>query len=154
MNRKLAIAFSILLLTPASLALSQERKLKREDLPPAVQKTVDEQSVGATVRGFATELENGRRLYEAELVVNGHSKDISMTRSGAIVEVEEEAPLESLSVEVREGLKLMSRGGAITKVESLTKNGKLVAYEAVVKRGARRSEIQVDPNGKKLIHPE
>jgi hypothetical protein len=39
-------------------------------------------------------------------------------------------------------------------VESLTKNGKLVAYEGHVKTGTRRSEIQVGPNGEKLAHPQ
>jgi hypothetical protein len=44
--------------------------------------------------------------------------------------------------------------GTIAKVESLAKNGKLVAYEAVVRNGKKRSEIQVGPDGKKLSHPE
>ena len=40
------------------------------------------------------------------------------------------------------------------QIESLTKNGSLVAYEAVVKRGVKRSEIQVGPNGEKLVRPQ
>lgn len=44
--------------------------------------------------------------------------------------------------------------GTIGKVESLTKKGQLVAYEAVVKTGTKRREIQVGPDGKKLAHPE
>jgi hypothetical protein len=39
-------------------------------------------------------------------------------------------------------------------VESITKNGKLVAYEAAVKTGTKNSEVQVGPDGKKLAHPE
>ena len=45
-------------------------------------------------------------------------------------------------------------GGKIGKVESLTKQGKLVAYEAVVTAGTKHHEIQVGPDGKKLAHPE
>jgi hypothetical protein len=30
----------------------------------------------------------------------------------------------------------------------------LVAYEAAVKTGMKKSEIQVGPDGKKLAHPE
>lgn len=133
---------------------AQEKKIKREQLPPAVEKTVAKESQGATINGFSTEVENGRRLYEVELTVNGHGKDISMDRRGNIVEVEEEVSMESLPAAVQEALKRAAGAGTIGKIESLTKNGKFVAYEAHVKTGAKRSEIQVGPNGEKLKHPE
>jgi len=141
---------ALLLVTMLSIAQAQERKLKRAQLPPAVEKTVAEQSQGATIVGFATEVENGRRLYEAKLKVNGLGKDILMDKNGNIVEVEAEVPMDSLPSTVQEGLKKVAGKRTIVKVESLTKNGTLVAYEAVVKAGAKRSEIQVGPNGEKL----
>ena len=55
---------------------------------------------------------------------------------------------------MKDGLTKAAGAGTISKVESLTKNGKLVAYEAAVKTGTKRSEIQVGPDGKKLAHPE
>jgi hypothetical protein len=39
-------------------------------------------------------------------------------------------------------------------VESLTKKGKLVAYEAKVNTGGKKSEVQVGPDGKPLDHEE
>jgi len=42
----------------------------------------------------------------------------------------------------------------IGMIESLTKNGKLVAYEGHVKTGTKRAEIQVGPQGEKLKRPE
>jgi hypothetical protein len=138
----------------ASAVQAQEKKIKREDLPPAVEKTVAEHIKGATVKGFSKEVEKGKTYYEAELTVNGHGKDILMDGNGNVVEVEEEVPLNSLSAPVREGLEKAAGAGKITKVESLTKGGKLVAYEAVVKTGEKRSEVQVGPDGKKLAHPE
>ena len=137
-----------------SVAHAKEKKITREQLPPAVEKTVAEQSKGATIRGFSTEIEKGKRLYEAALTVNGHGKDISMDKKGNIVEVEEEVSMDSLAPAVQEGLKKAAGTGTIGKIESLTKQGKLVAYEAVVKRGTKHSEIQVGPNGEKLAHPE
>ena len=137
-----------------STAQGQERKLKRSELPPAVEKTVAAESRGATIQGFSTEVEGGRRLYEVELKVEGHGKDISMDKDGNIVEVEEEVAIASLPAAVKEGLTRAAGRGTIGKVESLTKRGKLVAYEAVVKTGARRREIQVGPDGKRLAHPE
>ena len=137
-----------------SLANAQEKKLRREQLPPAVEKTVAKESEGATIKGFATEVEKGQRLYEAELIVNGHQKDISMNRQGVIVEVEEEVSMDSLPATVQDGLKKAAGSGTIEMIESLTRNGKLVAYEGHVKRGTKRSEIQVGPQGEKLKRPE
>jgi hypothetical protein len=123
-------------------------------LPPAVEKTVSEQSQGATIKGFSTEVEKGKRLYEVELTMNGHGKDISMDKDGKIVEVEEEVAMDSLPPEVKAGLKRAAGSGTITKVESLTNAGKLVAHEAGVKNGPKRSEVQVGPTGKELAHEE
>ena len=133
---------------------AQEKKIKRADLPPAVQKAVGEQSKGATIRGFSTEIDRGKRIYEAELSVNGHEKDISMNEQGNVVEIEEEIEMSSLPAAVKDGLMKAAGTGTIGKVESLTKAGKLVAYEAVVKTGTKRSEVQVGPDGRKLAHPE
>jgi len=145
-----ALALGLLCL----VANAQERKLKREQLPPAVEKTVAKESEGAEIKGFATEIERGQRLYEAELIVNGHHKDISMNRQGVIVEVEEEVSMDSLPAPVQEGLKRAAGAGTIGMIESLTKNGRLVAYEGHVKTGTKRFEIQVGPQGEKLKRPE
>jgi hypothetical protein len=119
----------------AGTASAQEKKIKRSDLPPAVEKTVAAQSAGATIRGFSTEKEKGQTLYEVEMTVNGHSKDISMAPDGSIVEIEEQVALDSLSPEVKAGLQAKAGKGKILKVESLT-------------------EVQVGPDGKPLAHEE
>jgi len=151
-NLFVVLAASGLLLAGTSSA--QEKKIKRSDLPPAVEKTVAAQSTGATIKGFSTEKENGQTLYEAEMTVNGHSKDISMTADGSIVEIEEQVVLDSLSADVKAGLQTKAGKGKILKVESLTKKGKLVAYEAKVDTDGKKSEVQVGPDGKPLDHEE
>jgi hypothetical protein len=88
------------------------------------------------------------------LIVNGHTKDISMTADGAIVEIEEQVSLDSLSSEVKAGLQAKAGAGKIMKVESLTKKDKLVAYEAQVVTNGKKSEVQVGPDGKPLAHEE
>ena len=135
-------------------AVGQERKVKRSDLPAAVEKTVVEQSKGATIRGFSEEKENGQTTYEAEMLVNGHTKDVSMDANGALQEIEEQVDLQALPPEVGAGLQARAGKGKITKVESITKKGKLVAYEAKVVTDGKKSEIQVGPDGKPLDHEE
>jgi hypothetical protein len=154
MKRNLLVAIAASGLLLAGTASAQEKKIKRSDLPPAVEKTVAAQSAGATIRGFSTEKEKGQILYEVEMTVNGHSKDISMTADGSIVEIEEQVSLDSLSPEVKAGLQAKAGKGKILKVESLTKKEKLVAYEAQVETNGKKSEVQVGPDGKPLDHEE
>jgi uncharacterized membrane protein YkoI len=135
-------------------ALTKEKKITRSDLPVAVEKTVTAQAQGGKVRGFSEESENGQTFYEAELVVNGHSKDILMDASGAIVEVEAQVAIDSLSPAIRDGLQAKAGNGKLRKIESLTKKGKLVAYEAQVVTNGKRSEVQVGPDGKPLDNEE
>src|SRR4051812_31367352 len=80
----------------ASLVSGQERRLERKDLPAAVRAAVDRESGGATIKGFSTERENGIRTYEAEMMVDGHSKDISMDAAGNVLEIEEQVSFDSL----------------------------------------------------------
>jgi hypothetical protein len=141
-------------LSLTTIALAQEKKIDRKDLPPAVEKTVEAQSQGATIKGFSQEKENGQLDYEAEMTVNGHSKDVLIDPQGEVVEVEEQVPLESLPLAVKEVLQTKAGAGKILKVESLTKHDKLVAYEAVVRTAGKKKEIQVGPDGEKPAHEE
>ena len=155
MNTKSANAVILIAgLVFAASAGAQERKIRRSDLPPAVEKTVAAQSAGATVKGFSKEKEKGQTYYEAEMDVNGHSKDILMDANGAIVEVEEEVAMDALPAEVKAGLQSKAGEGKLVKVETITKKDKLVAYEAQVTKGGKKSEVQVGPDGKPLDHEE
>ena len=144
----------ILCFSIVSFAQDSEKKISQSDLPAAVQQTVQAEAKGATIRGFSKEIEKGHTYYEAKLRVNGHSKDVLMDSNGKVVEVEEEVATNSLPQSVQQGLKTKAGAGTISKVESLTKNGKLVAYEAKVRNGSKKSEIQVGPDGKPLDHEE
>jgi len=149
------VAVAVLVLTAiASQAAAQEKKLKRSDLPAAVQRSADEQSAGARVRGYSTEKENGQDVYEVEMTVHGHGRDVTIAADGTVLEIEEQMALDSLPTAVQAGLRQLAGSGRITKVESLTKRGTLVAYEAQVRTGTKRSEIQVGPDGKKLAQPQ
>jgi len=141
-------------LSLATIAFAQEEKIQRADLPPAVEKTVAAQSLGATIKGFSQEKENGHIYYEAEMAVAGHTKDVLIDTAGAVVEVEEQVALDALPATVKDGLQAKAGKGKILKVESLTKHDKLIAYEAKVLTDGKKSEIQVGPDGKPLDHEE
>jgi hypothetical protein len=138
----------------SGVAAAQEHAIARSALPAAVERTIAARSQGATIRGFSQEREKGQTYYEAEMMVGGHHRDLLVDTSGAVVEVEEEVALASLPAAVRSGLEAKAGRGRITRVESLTKHDRLVAYEAVVVKAGKRSEIQVGPDGKPLAHEE
>ena len=142
------------LILAASPALGQEQKITAADLPVAVKRTADRQSKGATVVGYARETEHGRVVYEVELTVAGKSRDVTIGADGSVLEVEQQVDFDALPPAVRTALTKKAGTGKIVWVESLTKRGALVAYEAGVLTDGRRSEVQVGPNGSALAHEE
>jgi hypothetical protein len=148
MKRASVLVIGAALVLSGGAALNgSEKKVKMEDLPAAVQKTVKEQSQGGTIRGLSMEVEKGKTIYEAELTVNGHKKDISMDASGVVVEVEEEVALDSIPAAAKTAIQKGAGTGKILLVESVTHGSTLVAFEAQVMKGAKKSEIRVKPDG-------
>lgn len=141
------IALSILLSSVAS-AQNSEKKVKMKDLPPAVQATVKQQSEGASLRGLAKEVENGKTFYEAELKVNGRTKDVLIDTDGKVVSVEEEVALSAVPAAARAEIEKQAGKRKIQLVESVTKDGAIAYYEVHVKSGLRMKEIKVAPDGK------
>lgn len=149
-----AIVLAALACCVVASASAQERKIKKSDLPSAVQRTIAEQSKGATIRGYSSETDGGQLTYEVALMVHGHTKDVSMLPDGTVTEIEEQVALGALPAQIRDSLMKKAGKGRIAKVESLTKKGTLVAYEAQVRSGKKHWEVQVGPSGEKLAHEQ
>jgi uncharacterized membrane protein YkoI len=127
----------------ALLAGAAETKVKLADLPAQVQKTVQEQTKNAELKGLSKEVENGKTFYEIETIVNGKSRDLLVDPSGKIIELEEATTLESVPAAVKAAL---APKGKILKIETVTR-GKAVSYEAVVSKNGKKSEIAVEADG-------
>jgi len=133
MTNKITLKLSLLyalgsLLLGAAMAQDQQANLKK--LPLAVQKTVEEQSKGAKIRGISKEVENGKTQYELELTVNGHAKDMIIDPNGAILVVEDEITLDALAPEVKAEVEKNIGQAKLLRLESLTKVGTLTGYES------------------------
>lgn len=146
-NHRLQVSAAVAITLAYSLAHAADTKVKRSDLPVAVEKTVQEQSAGATIRNYLTEKEHGVLSYEVEMVVDGHTKDITISKDGTLVEVEEEVAMASLPDEVNAGLTAQAKGAKILKVESVVRGAKLVAYSAETLKGTKKGEVQVSTKG-------
>ena len=147
-------ASALLFLLCASGAVAQEVRVEWSQMPATVQKTADEQSKGATVRGYIMEIASGQIFYEIQLTVNGRSKDISVDPKGNILKIKDEVTLDKLPPAIRTGLQKKAGLGAIKRTDSITKHGTIVAYEAKVITNGKKSEVQVGPEGKPLDHDE
>jgi uncharacterized membrane protein YkoI len=129
------------------MALLAETKVKLESLPPAVQAAVKEQTKSATLVGLSKETEKGKTQYEVETSVNGKSRDVTLDKTGAVVEVEEEVDLSTVPAAAKAAFEKRAAGGAITKVEKLTA-GSVVSYEAAITlKSGKKTEVGVNADG-------
>ena len=131
---------------PTVILLASEKKIQMKDLPAAVQQAVQSQSAGAMVKGFAKETENGATTYEAEMVVNGHGKDVSFDAAGRVIGVEEEVPLDAVPAAAKAAIAKRTAGGTIKKVEKVTE-GSATSYEAAYTLGGKNHEMAVYADG-------
>src|SRR5207302_5672129 len=65
-----------IIVSAAVVHLGADQKIQMKDLPPAVQKAIQDQTAGAQVKGLSKEVEGGKTFYEAETVVNGRTRDL------------------------------------------------------------------------------
>lgn len=147
---KAAVLAGLVLATAIS-SPAREKRVKMDDLPAAVKQTVLEVSKGVELRELTREVEKGETFYEAELEVNGRTRDVIMDPSGAIVLIEEEVDWGVVPEAVRAAIEKAAQGRKILLVETLTRNNKIEAYEAHVRKGWwREMEITVDPAGQPI----
>jgi hypothetical protein len=144
MKRFASYGFAALLL--AGFA-SAESKLKVEDLPVSVQKTIKEQTQNAKLVGLSKEKEGGKTEYELETMVNGKSRDLMIDSDGAILTVEDEVALDSIPTAAKKAIQEKIDGGKLTKVETVTK-GSEVSYEAAyTSKSGKKAEYGVNADG-------
>lgn len=124
-----------------------DTKVKLQDLPPAVQNSVKEQTKSATLVGLSKEVEKGKTLYEVETKVNGMTRDLMLDKSGTVVSVEEEVALDSIPAPAKAAIQKRAVGETIEKVEKLTEGSK-VSYEAALKtKSGKKTETNVNADG-------
>jgi len=129
------------------VASAAEKKLEMKDLPMAVQKTVQDQTKGAEIRGLSKETEKGRASYEVETMVNGKHRDFVVDAKGAVTEIEVETAIESIPAPAKAAIEKKAAGGKIGRVETMTR-GSATFYEAgYTGKDGKRHSVLVKPDG-------
>ena len=146
MNQTLNLLIAIGML--ASLATAADKKLQMTDLPPAVQKTVQDQLKGAEVKGIAKETEQGKVQYEVETILNGKHRDFNIDAKGALLVVEEETALDTIPAAAKAAIEKKVAGGKLGMVETVNKGDGITFYEAAyTSKAGKKHEVLVKPDG-------
>lgn len=142
------IPVSVLLaISVSGSVVAVEKKIQRKDLPAAVQTAVQqEESNGATVKNIVAEKEGGKTVYEVEMTVRGHTRDMLFDAAATVIESEEEVSLDAVPAPVKAALEAR---GTVVKVEVVTK-GANVTYEGHIEKNGKKSEWAVDAAGRRI----
>jgi hypothetical protein len=141
--RLLSLAGSVLALGATPL-FAADTKIQAKDLPAAVRKAIPDATRGATITGYAREVEGGKTTFEVETTVNGHSRDLVFDATGTVIEIEEATKLDAVPAAVKTALEAQ---GKVLSVEQVTK-GKSITYEAVVEKNGKKSAVTANGDGK------
>ncbi len=131
----------------------KEVTVKFVDVPAAVQKTLQEESRGATIDDVTKESENGKTVYEAEVKINGKSYNIEVAEDGTLLEKKLEEKDEEVEIKFSEApaavQKTLQREAGSAKIENVKKDVEDgdTTYEAEVKIDGRIYEIEVGADG-------
>jgi hypothetical protein len=146
---KLTVLLGMILL--AGTGVAQEKKgkaLQLKDLPTAVQKTVRDNLKGVEIRNIGKEKEDGVEQYEVETLLNGKSRDFDADINGNLLEVEEATTIDLLPAPAKASLLKKVADGKLTAVETSTKTGQPMMYEAsYTDNKGKKHEVLVKSDG-------
>jgi len=138
--------------------LDGEKELTIDEIPPAVKATILAEANGATIQEIEMETEEGKTVYEAEVIIDGQEVDIVVAPDGTLLgketenedddedEDEEEISLDDVPAAVKATMLKEAAGATIEDVVKETEDGKIV-YEAEFEVDGQEIEIEVAPDG-------
>ena len=142
-----ATVSAILSLAVAGGLAMAAKSLAVKDLPPAVQKTVQEQTKGAEIKNISKETEKGVTQFEVETMVNGKHRDFNVDTNGALVVVEEETSIDSIPPAAKAAIQKKVGTGKLGMVETMTKGGATLYEAAYTTKAGKKQAVLVKPDG-------
>ena len=143
--RELTILFTMAALSSAAVAAGKSLALK--DLPPAVQKTVNDNLKGAQIRNIGKETEDGVVQYEVETKLNGKNRDFEVDTKGNLITVEEETTIDAIPAAAKAAILKKVGSGKLISVETFQKPGAELLYEAGYTKAGKHGELLVKADG-------
>ena len=143
---KASVLMMMCLAIGANLAMTA-KSLAVKDLPPAVQKTVQEQTKGAEIKNISKETEHGATQYEVETMVNGKHRDFNVDIKGGLLVVEEETALDGIPAAAKAAILKKVGSGKLGIVETVTKGADTMYEAGYTAKDGKRHAVLVKPDG-------
>ena len=142
--RRLALTFCV-----TALCFANAKKLAMKDLPPEVQKTVQDQLKGGEIKNISKEVEKGVTQFEVETMLDGKHRDFEVDSKGTLLVVEDEVSIDAIPAAVK-GTILKSVGsGKLVLVQTVNKPGGEMMYEAAwTGKSGKKHEVLVKADGR------
>ncbi|HEQ60208.1 MAG TPA: hypothetical protein ENN74_01210 [Firmicutes bacterium] len=121
-----------------------EASLAWDQLPPAVQKTLNSMLQGAQPSELVRGDEDGCLVYEAEYEQDGRKRELKVTEQGEVLEIEEEISPADLPAAISAQIQKRFPGAEIKEAESVIRT--FYEVELVWEDGEER-EVQLFANG-------
>src|SRR6266478_4795805 len=132
----------------SSSAYAAEHSVPCSTLPDAVQqRSKSLLEPGTTVHGCVKDVSAGKTTYEMELLTPQGSKDVTFSPAGEVLEIEQQVDPATLPPPIAAAFAKAATGGKLGKVESLTRQGQLIAYESTIEKGGKHRELAFRPDG-------
>lgn len=145
MTRRISFLF-VAVAAVAGLAVAA-KSIEVKDLPPAVQKTVQEQSKGAEIKNISKEKEKGAWQYEVETMRNGKHRDFNVAANGTLITVEEEIAISNIPAVAKAAIEKKVGTGKLTMVETVTKDGTTMYEGIYTNKSGKKLEVLVKADG-------
>lgn len=145
MIRNLTILFAI---AGMAVGLAAEKSLALKDLPPAVQKTVNDNLKGGQIKNIGKETEDGVAQFEVETLMNGKHRDFNVDTKGNLIVVEEETTIDAIPAAAKAAILKKVGTGKLRTVETFQKPGAQLMYEAgYTTKAGKHAEVLVKADG-------
>jgi hypothetical protein len=141
------------LLTAVALAITScayaaEHSVPCNTLPGAVQQSSKSLlEPGTTIHGCVKDVSGGKTTYEVELLTSKGSKDVTFSPAGDVLEIEQQVDPATMPPPVAAAFAKAAAGATLGKVESLTRQGQLIAYESTIEKSGKHRELAFHPDG-------
>ncbi len=130
-----------------NLTQAAEKKIDLKSLPPAVQKTIQDELKGGEIKNIGKETEHGVAQYEVETMLNGKHRDFNVDTKGSLLVVEEETSLDSIPAAAKAAILKKVAGGKLGMVESVKQRGEILYEASFTSTGGKKHEVLVKADG-------
>ena len=147
--RRLSICLVIFALGGAVLAQEKKAKgIQLNDLPAAVQKTVQANLKGGEIKNISKEKEGGVDQYEVETLRNGKARDFDVDLKGTLLVVEEATAIDAIPAAAKASILKKVGDAKLGVVETVAKTGQPMMYEvAYTDKNGKKHEMLVTADG-------